>query len=271
MVVENKEIRLVASDLDGTLLDSEKRLPEGFLPLLEQLLARGVCFVAASGRQYFNMLEYFKTLGERIYFIAENGGVVYYRGRIVMARDMETELWQAVVADVAAKRAGRVILSGGKSAYAAAEDMKDENFARNVNRFFARATVVEKLEPASFDDGICKVAVFAENASETLTYPVLRHFSARANVVLSGPDWVDIMDLNVGKGNALSFIQEKLGIDREETMTFGDYLNDVSLLENSACSYAMKNAHPDLKKIAAAIAPGNDEGCVMKVLEQAFF
>lgn len=143
MVVENKEIRLVASDLDGTLLDSEKRLPEGFLPLLEQLLARGVCFVAASGRQYFNMLEYFKTLGERIYFIAENGGVVYYRGRIVMARDMETELWQAVVADVAAKRAGRVILSGGKSAYAAAEDMKDENFARNVNRFFARATVVE--------------------------------------------------------------------------------------------------------------------------------
>ena len=154
MVVENKEIRLVASDLDGTLLDSEKRLPEGFLPLLEQLLARGVCFVAASGRQYFNMLEYFKTLGERIYFIAENGGVVYYRGRIVMARDMETELWQAVVADVAA-----------------AEDMKDENFARNVNRFFARATVVEKLEPAAFDDGICKVAVFAENASETLTYP----------------------------------------------------------------------------------------------------
>ena len=114
MVVENKEIRLVASDLDGTLLDSEKRLPEGFLPLLEQLLARGVCFVAASGRQYFNMLEYFKTLGERIYFIAENGGVVYYRGRIVMARDMETELWQAVVADVAAKRAGRVILSGGR-------------------------------------------------------------------------------------------------------------------------------------------------------------
>lgn len=143
MVAENKKIRLVASDLDGTLLDSEKRLPEGFLPLLEQLLARGVCFVAASGRQYFNMLEYFKTLGERIYFIAENGGVVYYRGRIVMARDMETELWQAVVADVAAKRAGRVILSGGKSAYAAAEDMKDENFARNVNRFFARATVVE--------------------------------------------------------------------------------------------------------------------------------
>ena len=90
MVAENKKIRLVASDLDGTLLDSEKRLPEGFLPLLEQLLARGGCFVAASGRQYLNMLEYFKTLGERIYFIAENGGVVYYRGRIVMARDMET-------------------------------------------------------------------------------------------------------------------------------------------------------------------------------------
>ena len=79
------------------------------------------------------------------------------------------------------------------------------------------------------------------------------------------------MDLNVSKGNALSFIQEKLGIAKEETMTFGDYLNDVSLLENSACSYAMKNAHPDLKKIAAAIAPGNDEGGVMRVLEQAFF
>ena len=209
MVVENKEIRLVASDLDGTLLDSEKRLPEGFLPLLEQLLARGVCFVAASGRQYFNMLEYFKTLGERIYFIAENGGVVYYRGT-----------------DCHGPRHGNRTLAGGCGGRCGQKG-RARHFKRRQKRlcgggryerrkfcperqsFFARATVVEKLEPASFDDGICKVAVFAENASETLTYPVLRHFSARANVVLSGPDWVDIMDLNVGKGNALSFIQGK--------------------------------------------------------------
>lgn len=75
---------------------------------------------------------------------------------------------------------------------------------------------MEKLEPAAFDDGICKVAVFAENASETLTYPALRHFSIRANVVLSGPDWVDIMDLNVSKGNALSFIQENSALPRKK-------------------------------------------------------
>lgn len=216
MVVENKEIRLVASDLDGTLLDSEKRLPEGFLPLLEQLLARGVCFVAASGRQYFNMLEYFKTLGERIYFIAENGGVVYYRGRIVMARDMETELWQAVVGGRCGqkgrarhfKRRQKRLCGGGR--------YERRKFCPERQSFFCPRDGSGKLEPAAFDDGICKVAVFAENASETLTYPALRHFSARANVVLSGPDWVDIMDLNVGKGNALSFIRKNSALPRKK-------------------------------------------------------
>ncbi len=268
MIPDKRKIKLIASDLDGTLLDSHKHLPEGFLPLLEDLLRQGVCFVAASGRQYFNILEYFGSLRDKIWFISENGGIVYRQGKSVMAQNMEPQLWQPALA--AADLVGPSILSGSKSAYVAKKDMKNEKFAWNVHRFFARVTEVEELIPAALDDEICKIAVFAENGSESVLYPGLKQFADRANVVVSGPDWVDVMDTKVSKGNALTYIQRQLGIAPTETMVFGDYLNDVSLLENGSYAYAMENAHPELKKIATAIAPANDKGGVKKVLESIF-
>ena len=73
-------IRLIACDLDGTLLDGERRLPARFSALLDELDRRGVVFCAASGRQYENVYKTFGEFADRIYYIAENGAVLC-RGR----------------------------------------------------------------------------------------------------------------------------------------------------------------------------------------------
>ena len=72
-------VRLVAADMDGTLLDSRKRLSPEFMPMLEKLKANGVHFVVSSGRQYYNLLNHFEDLRDRIVFLSENGARVTYR------------------------------------------------------------------------------------------------------------------------------------------------------------------------------------------------
>ena len=76
------------------------------------------------------------------------------------------------------------------------------------------------------------------------------------------------MPKGINKGTAILDIREKLGISFEETMAFGDYLNDKEMLENVNYSYAMANAHPIIKQVAKYEAPSNDENGVTTVIKQ---
>lgn len=88
----------------------------------------------------------------------------------------------------------------------------------------------------------------------------------RLNVVLSGECWIDIANKEVCKGAALKFLQDRYDISADESMAFGDFLNDESMLLQCTESYAMSNGHPLLKEKARYIAPSNDEDGVMKIL-----
>ena len=69
-------IRLIAADMDGTLLDSEKRLPDGLFPLVRALHERGVRFAPASGRQFYTLYEQFGEIADELMYISENGSMV---------------------------------------------------------------------------------------------------------------------------------------------------------------------------------------------------
>ena len=87
-------------------------------------------------------------------------------------------------------------------------------------------------------------------------------------VIVSGQNWLDISHANANKGYALSMLQENLGITKDETMVFGDYNNDLQLLELAYFSYAMENAHNDVKKIARFQTKSNSEEGVETILEK---
>ena len=87
------------------------------------------------------------------------------------------------------------------------------------------------------------------------------------SAVLAGPEWIDIVNKDANKGAAVKKIADLKGIKQDEILAFGDYLNDLTMLEAAGTSYAMVNGHPDLKKIADHIAPSNNDEGVMQILQ----
>ncbi len=134
--------------------------------------------------------------------------------------------------------------------------------------YYERNTIVKDLREAVKNDAIVKVAVYfkKEKAEESMKY--FENVGKNLNTVLSGASWIDIANKTEGKGNAVKAICEKYSIAHEEAMAFGDYLNDMSLLESCGESYCMKNGHPTLKSLAKYVTEKtNDENGVMEVLK----
>lgn len=258
------DIRLVAVDMDGTLLDDAGRVPDGLWPLLQTMRQRGVVFAPASGRQYATLRREFGEHGDDMVFIAENGTYVVRADIEVSSDAMASELATEVIARARAMRHDvGVVLCGKGSAYI---ERTDAVFRTEVDRYYATLTEVADL--AHVDDDVLKVAVFDFGDAQAATAPALAALADRAQVVVSGQHWVDVMSPGVNKGRALGRLQESLGVTPAQTVAFGDYRNDLEMMDAAEHSYAMANAHPDVVARARHRAPSNRDHGVIRVLER---
>lgn len=262
-------IKLIACDMDGTLLDSKKRLPEGLLPALERLREQGTLFAVASGRQYAALRRDLEALVPHILFICENGALVMRQDRQLHIDPIDAGDLPVIV------RAGRGLHGVYPVVCRAGEGLIEETaapaFLEETLRYYPRQHVVSDLAAFTGCTDVCKVAFYDEGDAQTHELPALRErLGERLSVILSGEHWVDVMRPGVNKGAAMRALQRQLGIRPEECMAFGDYLNDCELLSSVGESYAMENAHETLKAMARHIAPSNDEDGVMRVLRERF-
>jgi len=267
---EPADIRLIVSDMDGTLLDDSGRVPDDFWPVLEALLRSGVMFSPASGRQYQTLRE---TFGQRegLVFIAENGTNVVRDGTSIALEPVVPSVIPSVVGWVRTAAASGsdvgIVVCGVRTAYI---ERRDADFFDKVRPYYAALEVVDDVLAASSDDDVVKLAVYDFGSAEDRTGPALRGLDLEADIVVSGEHWVDVMRPGVNKGRALIRLQGELGITRDQTMAFGDYLNDAEMLDAAAHSYAMSNAHPSIRDRARYIAPSNGEAGVISSILAAF-
>ena len=133
--------------------------------------------------------------------------------------------------------------------------------------YYSEYRLVDDLSKVT-NDTFFKIAAYHFECSETHIYPAVKHFENEMQVIVSGEHWLDISHNNANKGFALNILQQKLGITKEETMVFGDYNNDLKMLALADFSYAMENAHPNVKKIANFQRKNNNEFGLEIVLEQ---
>ena len=258
------DIRLIACDMDGTLLDSRKRLPPRLDPVLAELHRRGIRFVISSGRQYYNLLTVMQGRVEGLTYIADNGTMAFEGGRNLFADELDLGRLQQAVAAVRAVPHAHIILCGVESAYyeGGGTAVRD-----NARMYYERLQTVPDVTAVLGRDRICKVAVFDEGDAETQSYPALQPLSAAFRVTLSGAHWVDLSNPNACKGTALRFLQRRYGIEPVACMAFGDYLNDASMMAACGVGFAMANAHPDLKRLCGRVTQGtNDEDGVLRTL-----
>ncbi|MEU6608766.1 Cof-type HAD-IIB family hydrolase [Streptomyces shenzhenensis] len=259
------DIRLVVTDMDGTLLDDAKRIPQAMWPVLAELRRRGVVFSPASGRQYATLARQFAEVAEGMAFIAENGTYVVRDG-VEISSD---PLAAGVAADLA--RAVRRLAAGGVDVgavvcgkRAAYVERTDEAFLAEVRTYYAEHRIVEDV--TAVDDEVIKVALFDFGQAEHSTVPALAEFAATHQVVASGEHWVDVMNRTADKGTALRGLQRELGITPAQTMVFGDYLNDLEMLDAADWSFAMANAHPEVVRRARHLAPSNNDHGVPRTI-----
>ncbi len=261
-------IQLIAADLDGTLLDSSKRLSPDLFPLIRRLRQEGIRFAAASGRQYDNLRMLFSEVADEISFISENGAAVYDRSTCLFADELPKEYFIPPIETIRTLPDVNAVLCTHAGAFS--EGSTDPVFVQNARMYYERLTIVPDLLPVLAEQPAFKLAVFEKAHAETGCFPVLQAHRDHFAVVLSGADWVDLMNPQTNKGTGLMHLAEHLGIPLENTMAFGDYLNDAELLKTCGCAFVMENGHPDVKKLAHHIAPSNDANGVVRAIENYF-
>ena len=101
------------------------------------------------------------------------------------------------------------------------------------------------------------------------SYQYLKKYANEFNVVVSGEIWLDITGKDVNKGDAIAHLQSQLNISPDETVVFGDHLNDVELIQQATYSYAMLNAQEELKALANYVTEyDNNHAGVVRTLEK---
>lgn len=249
-------IRLIASDLDGTLLQHGAQCLTGeAVRLIKAWQERGVIFTAASGRQYPNLCRLFGELAENMAFICENGAYVVYKGEEILTHAMERELGIEIMNDIYSTEGCEILLSGKNTSYL---QPKTEEYLHRMKHIVKNnVTVVEditKVEEPFLKISVCRLAGIEEVAGHFHTT-----FGHRAKATVSGFAWLDFTAAQVNKGTALSALQEKLGIKPEETLVFGDNYNDLDMFSRAGTSYVMSAAVPEVKSYANAEAETVEE------------
>ena len=156
-----------------------------------------------------------------------------------------------------------VVLGAKHAAYV--ED-KSDKFMAEISKYYKSIIVVDDLKEVKED--ILKVAVYDFDHAETNSYPKYKHLEDQVKIIVSSEHWLDVMHKDVNKGAAVSELQKQLNIGKDETLIFGDYMNDYEMMSCAKYSYAMANGHPKLIEAANFTAPSNDENGVVRIIKE---
>lgn len=260
-------IRLIATDLDGTLLNDAKQLPADFDNMMQKLYEREIHFAVASGRSYATLKQQFTQYVDELAFICDNGAYIMYQQQLQYISLMDKEIVDELI-DVCRSFDAKVLLCGKNGTYH--EHFGTVEGEEEIAKYYVNQVVVEDTKQV--EDDIFKLAVYDSLGAEEHAYPILKeHFGDKLALQVSGKYWMDIMNEGVTKGKALESIQQFLDVLPEETMAFGDYMNDYDMLLQAGESFAMENAHDNIKKVAKHVTVSNNENGVMKAIEEYVF
>lgn len=242
-------IKMVASDLDGTLLvNGRQSIPEEIFPLIKKLKDMGILFVAASGRQYANMRNLFAPVKDDMAFIGENGGLAIQNEKLLYCDSFDKKLVMEIIEAIQEKKDAEFSCSTKDFYYIMP---KTEHYRHLMveevkNHCKIIGSLTEITEPCM------KVAVYER---EGMTEESIRYwrerFGDRCTVVTSGFAWVDFIPFTTNKAKGIRKYQELLGVGPEECVAFGDEYNDIEMMKSVKYSFAMKHAKQGVRETAA--------------------
>lgn len=235
---------IFASDIDGTLIPEESTvIPDSVFRAVEAVHDAGCLFIAASGRQYPSLRTLFEPVADKMAFLIENGSGLYYRDELVYAQVIERDLAIEIAKFVQATPNCEFLADGeGKSCV----------IPKDRERYLHQLLEVQKLdirEISGFDrfpERTMKIAVWCTDGAACHSEAFQAAFGRSARIAVSGKSWIDFSASDKGAGLAAAC--DYFGVDRADTVAFGDNWNDVPMLDFAARPFLMRTANSQLLK-----------------------
>ncbi|MEP4947382.1 MAG: HAD family hydrolase [Flavobacteriaceae bacterium] len=256
-------IKMVVTDMDGTLLNSNHEVSDRFFEIFEELKQKNIQFVAASGRQYHSMVDKLKTIQDDVIFVAENGALIKKQEEVLLTTPISRNNIEPILELFATEQDIHPIVCSKDVAFLHNSSIK---YLDNLSEFFSKYKIVENQ--SLVDDEILKIAIYHFENAEKYIYPSVKYLENELKVKVSGSNWVDVSHRNAHKGYAMEKLMQTYGVASDEIMVFGDYNNDLEMLQLSEYSFAMANAHPNVKKVSKFETSSNNDYGVERILEK---
>ena len=229
-------IKLIAFDMDGTLLNSKGEILNESISAILNAKNKGCKIVLASGRPFDALKKYLHQLllcSENEYSICFNGSKIVNNLTKEVIFFKKLDNFNISEANKLSKELNLSLMAYSKQEEILYEDLNDD-------------------------------ILFEYNL-------IKNKYSQDYNVVRTHDKYIEIINKNVSKGNALKYLLSYLKINKEDTMSFGDNDNDISLLQTTKYSYAMKNSSSsELKNIATEVITSNDDIGIAQTINKFF-
>jgi len=259
-------IKLIAVDLDDTLLDNSQKVSPRVKEAVRKAVAQGVAVTLSTGRMHRSALPYALELDLDIPLITYNGALIKcsLSGETLLHRPLDTQTAAEVLA---------LFQERGWYIQAYIDDIlyvKERDAMALYYEGVSGVTAVpigDKL--FSLDAAPTKLLAMAEPNLMDEIRPVLKErFGERLYAAISKPLYLEMVHPSVNKGMALDFLAKRLGIGSEAVMAMGDSLNDLDMIQYAGWGVAMGNAREEVKKVARVVTGRNDADGVAEAIEK---
>ncbi len=260
------EIKLIASDMDDTLLNSNNTISERNQAAIRAVLAAGKVFLIATGRMYVSVKPFADRLGLDVPLVTYNGALVKgsKSGKIFYEHKMKLETANAVLA-YAKEHGYYTQLYVGDSIL-----IKEEN---DCSRMYTRISGIQTtaIGDALYhtDEAPYKILVMRTGDIDfaQMWKNFAEEFKGRLDVTSSKDNFLELMEPGVNKWEAVRSVGESMGIAPSEIMCIGDSNNDIPMIANAGIGVAVANAKDNVKDAAKIVTASNDNDGVALVIE----
>lgn len=259
-------IKLIITDLDGTFLNNKGEFDKAYYKKVrQQMNEQKVYFAACTGKQCERVEELFGDETKDIWILGDSATRIKHEGQYVYESLLPNQLGRRMIAKLAKIASDHVIIACTPTA-AFIQDSVPEDEAKKVRGSYAVVKTLADLQ--KIEEDFVKITIYDPKLRCFDSVLELEEFKNEAYIVASEAAWIDISNYGVHKGTTVKELQQLLNVTEAETMTFGDGLNDVELMQAATYSFAMSNAFEETKKAAAFVTTSNDENGVLSTIEK---
>lgn len=261
-------VRLIATDIDGTIVaEGQSNINPEYFEVIKKLTDHGVIFAAASGRHSCSVKRVFGPVLDRIWILSQNGSAMEHKGQskvpFPIPREWVAEFWNDL------KDIGTVesMIETPALAYCPIDGSPMHQVLLNKYKYDILPTGGWDKIP---EETISMLGIYHPQSSDAFYHSsdFITKWQKRLTMIVTGKTWIDCFMPGNSKGAAVRDLCDTYGISLDEVVTFGDNMNDISMLEVAGTSYAVDTARQEVQDAATHVIPGYQSHGVLAVLKE---